>query len=90
MNTTGITEQELIKNWDLKFNLRHLRAQVLIRIWYYYTLDIGDVCLISNASDDIEKYGWTISIFDSETCNIGDIADLTTLIRILKNNTATK
>ena len=89
MNTTGITEQELIK---LGFEIQPetVENSGADTDWYYYTLDIGDVCLISNASDDIEKYGWTISIFDSETCNIGDIADLTTLIRILKNNTATK
>ena len=89
MNTTGITEQELIK---LGFEIQPetVESSGADTDWYYYTLDIGDVCLISNASDDIEKYGWTISIFDLETCNIGDIADLTTLIRILKNNTTTK
>jgi hypothetical protein len=89
MNTTGITEQELIK---LKFKIQRETAENsgADKDWYYYTLDIGDICLISNASDEIEKYGWTISIFDSETSKIGDVADLTTLIRILRNNTTTK
>jgi len=85
MNTTGITEQELIK---LGFEIQPetFKSSGADTDWYYYTLDIGDVCLISNASDEIEEYGWTLSIFDSETCKIGDIADLTTLIRILRNN----
>jgi len=85
MNTTGITEQELIK---LKFKIQRETAKNsgAAKGWYYYTLDIGDICLISNASYEIEKHGWTISVFDSETCTFGEIADLTTLIRILRNN----
>jgi len=86
MNTTGITEQELVK---LGFKIQHETAMNsgCDHDWYYYTLNIGDVCLISNASDETEEYSWTISIFDSETCKIRSIADLTNLVRILNNNT---
>jgi len=89
MNTSQITEQELIK---LEFKIQNETAESSGTgyDWYYYTLDIGDICLISNASDDLDKFGWTISIFDSETCKIRNIADLTNLVRILNNSTNRK
>jgi len=55
--------------------------------WHYYTLDIGDICLISNSNDEAEKEGWWCSIFDSDTCVIKGAGDLEDIIRILKNNT---
>ena len=39
--------------------------------FYYYSLDIGDICIISNADDEAEKNGWEAYIFDSglDECN---------------------
>lgn len=54
--------------------------------FYYYTLDIGDICLITNANDEAEEEGWYCSIFDSVTCKIKGAGDLEDLIKILKLN----
>ena len=54
--------------------------------WYYYSLDIGDVCLITNPSDEAENRGWEVYIFDSMDVVIKGEGDLTDLVRILKNN----
>jgi hypothetical protein len=53
---------------------------------HYYTLDIGDICLISNSSDEAEKEGWYCSIFDSMTLKIKGEGDLRALVDILKLN----
>lgn len=55
--------------------------------FYYYTIDIGDVCLMSNADDDAADKGWEAMIFDSRTLSIKGAGDLEDLVRILKNNT---
>ena len=55
--------------------------------FYYYTLDIGDICLISNANDEAEKEGWWCSIFDSATLKIKGSGDLEELVKIIKLNT---
>jgi hypothetical protein len=54
--------------------------------WYYYTLDIGDLCLISNASDEAEEEGWWVEVFDSYSVRIKGSGDLEELIKILRNN----
>ena len=55
--------------------------------FYYYTLDIGDICIISNADDEAIEKGWSCAIFDSITFNVKGSGDLEDLVRILKNNT---
>ena len=55
--------------------------------FYYYTMDIGDICLISNADDEAENKGWECAIFDSLTLKIKGAGDLEDLVRILQNNT---
>lgn len=55
--------------------------------FYYYTLDIGDICFISNSDDDAEKSGWECAIFDSMTLKIKGSGDLKDLVRIVENNT---
>jgi hypothetical protein len=54
--------------------------------WHYYTLDIGDLCLISNASDEAEEEGWWVEVFDSYSVRIKGSGDLEELIKILRNN----
>lgn len=55
--------------------------------FHYYTLDIGDICLITNASDEADKEGWWCSIFDSMTLKIKGAGDLESLVGILTLNT---
>ena len=55
--------------------------------FHYYTLDIGDICIITNANDEAEQDGWEAYIFDSLTMRIKGSGDLEDLIRILRNNT---
>lgn len=55
--------------------------------FYCYTIDIGDICIISNASDEAAKDGWEACIFDSLTMRIKGSGDLEDLVRIIKNNT---
>ena len=55
--------------------------------FYYYTLDIGDICIISNSDDEAVKEGWEAYIFDSLSMRIKGAGDLEDLIRIIRNNT---
>lgn len=55
--------------------------------WYYYELEIGDICFISNANDEAAEQGWQCSIFDSITLMIKGAGDLEDLVRIIRNNT---
>jgi len=55
--------------------------------FYYYTLDIGDICIISNADDEAAKEGWEAYIFDSLSMRIKGAGDLEDLVRIIRNNT---
>ena len=57
------------------------------RPFYYYTLDIGDICFISNTDDEAEKEGWECAIFDSMTLKIKGEGDLRELVKIVDLNT---
>jgi len=52
--------------------------------WYYYTLDIGDLCLITSASDEIKDDNWYCHFFESDNFKIDNETDLRDLITILK------
>jgi hypothetical protein len=54
--------------------------------YYYYSLDIGDICLISNADDEAVNDGWIVSVFDSMTNRITNEQDLIALIDIIKRS----
>lgn len=54
--------------------------------YYYYNLDIGDICLISNADDEAANDGWIVSVFDSMTNRITNEQDLIALIDIIKRS----
>lgn len=55
--------------------------------FYYYTIDIGDVCIMSNSDDEAKECGWEAYIFDSRTVRIKGSGDLEDLVRIIRNNT---
>jgi hypothetical protein len=55
--------------------------------FYYYIMDIGDICLISNSDDEAAKDGWEAYIFDSLTMRVKGAGDLEDLVSIIRNNT---
>jgi hypothetical protein len=55
--------------------------------FYYYTMDIGDICIMSNSDDEAIEKGWEAFIFDSMTMKIKGSGDLEDLVRIIRNNT---
>ncbi len=55
--------------------------------FYYYSIDIGDICIISNADDEAARDGWEAYIFDSLTMRVKGSGDLEDLVRIIRNNT---
>ena len=83
-----MSEQEII---DLGFEMQHQTTESSGSDydWYYYTLDIGDICLITNADDEAVENGWDVSIFNFQSCVIKDSKDLIDLIKIFKANTKT-
>ena len=83
-----MSEQEII---DLGFEIQHQTTECSGSDydWYYYTLDIGDICLITNADDEAVENDWDVSIFDFQSCVIKDSKDLIDLIKIFKANTKT-
>jgi hypothetical protein len=81
-----MTEQD-IKGLGFNRNKVTPEESGLDYTYYYYTLDIGDICLISNSDDEANDKGWSCCIFDSMTVEIKGAGDLEDLIRILKNNT---
>jgi len=77
-------EQDLI---DLKFN----RTDVTIEesgaeAYYYYTYNIGSMCLMTNANNEYKNDNWNVQIFYNEDIAITDIKDVITLINILERN----
>ena len=80
-----MTEQTFI-SLGFEMNVVHPEESGLDYTFYYYTLDIGDVGLITNASDEADNEGWWCSIFDSETLRIKGAGDLEDLVRIIRLN----
>ena len=54
--------------------------------YWYYTLYIGDVSLMSSDNEDSGRKNWAVELFDTGP-RIKDFEDLETLIRILKKYT---
>jgi len=52
--------------------------------WYYYILDIGEICLLTSASDDIKDDNWYCYLFEAESFKITDENDLVDLVNLLK------
>jgi hypothetical protein len=57
------------------------------KAFYYFTMDFGDLCLISNANDESEKDGgYFVEVFDNMDIRIEDETDLKNLIEIFKRS----
>jgi len=80
-----MTEQTFI-SLGFEMNVVHPEESGLDYTFYYYTLDIGDIGLITNASDEADNEGWWCSIFDSMTLKIKGAGDLEDLVRIIRLN----
>ena len=85
---TKITEQDII---DLGFTKIDQTAEAtgFEKDWHYYTLDVGDLCLISNDNEEAEKQGWLVYVFDNVGIVFRNTEDLTKLIHLLKSNEST-
>lgn len=58
--------------------------------FYYYTMDFGDLCLISNSDDKaITDLGWSVEIFDYQSLQFTNEEDLKNLVDIFKRNIKT-
>ena len=53
--------------------------------FYYYSLDIAQIDLLSQANDEVEDENWKVQILESGI-TISDKEDLIQLIQILKRN----
>ena len=57
------------------------------KAFYYFTMDFGDLCLISNDNDESEKDGgYFVEVFDNMDIRIEDETDLKNLIEIFKRS----
>lgn len=80
-----ITEQDLL---ELGFE----RAQETVESsgseydWHYYTLDIGDICLITNDNEHANVNSWLVYFFDKEEVVFRNTEDLVQLVHLLKRN----
>jgi hypothetical protein len=78
-----ITEEDLLK---LGFEKQDETAGST-NDWHYYTLDIGDICLITNDHEEAEINGWFVYIFDYSNVRFQDLQEITILVRLLRRNT---
>lgn len=54
--------------------------------YYYYELNIGDICFITCANDEAVDGKWSCSIFDSIDFTLSQESDLVTMVEIIKRN----
>lgn len=83
---TKISEQ-LLKDTGFERHLIPIEESGDDKDFHYYTLDIGDICLMSNDNWKAQEEGWKIEIFDFPSMSIDCIEDLLALINILDKNT---
>jgi len=80
----GICEEDLVGLGFVKIDVPIEESGD--KAFYYYTLDIGDICLITNCDDSLED-NWPVEIFDFQHTSFTNIVDLRSLIELLKRNT---
>lgn len=79
-------------NEDIFKTLRFERVDVSIeesgfdQPYYYYELNIGDICFITCANDEAVDDKWSCSIFDSIDFTLSQESDLVTMVEIIKRN----
>lgn len=50
------------------------------KAYYYFTFDIGDLCLISNSNDECVNGNYGVEIFEYNTISFNDLKSLKKLI----------
>ena len=79
-----ITEADLVEFGFIK-NSETAEATGYDNDWHYYTLDIGDVCLITSSNDELtEEGGWTVYLFNHESIVITSKTKLWDLVYALR------
>jgi len=51
--------------------------------WHYYTLNIEDLCLISDANDKVKNDSWKVYIFDYDLFKFTELGKLKLFIDML-------
>ena len=80
-------KEQTLKDLGFKMQCETAESSGADKDWYYYTMDIGDICLITNENEKAVEHGWEVSIFDFDSCIIKASEDLEDLIKIIRNNT---
>ena len=78
--------REALENLGFQRTLVPMEESGDDRDFYYYSLNIGDITLMSNDDEQAEKEGWKVIIFDYPSVEISDYNDLAALINILESN----
>jgi hypothetical protein len=82
-----ITEVDLLE-FGFKKSSETAEATGCDNDWHYYTLDIGDICLISSSNDELTEDGsWTVYLFDYESIVLTDKIKLGNLIHAVEQAT---
>ena len=80
-----MTEKELV---DLGFVKSEVEVEEDGSVDYYFTLDIGDICFITNCLSD--GGSWYVEIFDFDTYRSHDAEDVAEFIHLLTIGTIIK
>ena len=80
-----MTEQEII---ELGFEQNYITTEEsgCENDYWYYTYDIGDMCLITSSNDESGKKLWTVTFFDYNDVVFKDAEPVRDLIAILEKN----
>ena len=54
--------------------------------YHYYTYDVGSLCLISQANDEVKNDEWYVELFESNTIRFTSRTELEILMTLLINN----
>jgi hypothetical protein len=78
-----MTEQEII---ELGFEQNYITTEEsgCENDYWYYTYDIGDMCLITSSNDESGKKLWTVTFFDYNDIVFKDAEPVRDLIAILE------
>ena len=84
-----ITEKDLL---ELGFERKQetVESSGAKKDWYYYTIDIGDICLITNDNEHANVNSWFVYIFDKEEVVFRNSEDLAQLVQLLQRNQTKK
>jgi hypothetical protein len=80
-----LTEQDLL---DLGFEKKSetVESSGSKNDWHYYTLDIADVCLITNDNEHADVNAWFVYIFDKDGVVFKTSEETAQLVQLLQRN----